>query len=72
MSDAFWAEFFGNLPTLLAAVGALIVALRTKKQTEVTAAKVDSGMKQVTAMARGMSERVMAREEAREDESDPM
>jgi hypothetical protein len=88
MSDAFWAEFFGNLPTLLAAVGALIVALRTNKESqairkeaqasrlktrdEIESVKtlVHKGMGEMTAMARGMSERVMARRES--DEADPM
>jgi hypothetical protein len=91
MSDAFWAEFFGNLPTLLAAVGALIVALRTNKESqairkeaqasrlktrdEIESVKtlVHKGMGEMTAMARGMSERVMARSESSEStDDDPM
>lgn len=42
MSDAFWLAIITAVPTTLAALGALIVSIRTGRKTDVVAAKVEA------------------------------
>jgi hypothetical protein len=76
LSDAFWEYFFASIPATLAAIGALIVSLRTKKDTSTQIHQVKELVNirtdEMVSMARGMSDRVMAREESESTDDDPM
>jgi hypothetical protein len=76
MSDEALIALFASLPPTIAAVGALIVALKTRKDvnTDIQSVKrlVDFRTDEMVRMSRGMSERVMAREESESTDDDPM